>query len=78
VYIKVVGWLFDYVNNLQLQLLEFFLKIQRTSGSGFFGIRKNFGFGPLENLETKNLRFWFLWKPSIVFFEIYGYVPTNK
>jgi len=52
VYIRVVGWLFDYFNNLQLQLFEFLKKkIKQPLVLGFFGIRKNFGFGPLKNLE---------------------------
>jgi hypothetical protein len=51
VYIRDVGWLFDYFNNLQLQLFENLKKIKEPLVLGFFGIRKNFGFGPLKIWE---------------------------
>lgn len=76
-YIRVVGWLFDYFNNLQLQLFENFKKNQTTSGSGFFWNKKELWFWSFEKFGIKEPEI-LVFMEALDIFEIYGYLPKNK
>ncbi len=78
VYIRVVGWLFDYFNNLQLQLFENLKKNQRTSGSGFFWNKKELWFWSFEKFGIKEPEILVFMEEALDIFEIYGYLPKNK
>jgi hypothetical protein len=77
VYIKVVGWLSDYFNNLQLQLFENLKKKSKNLLFWVFWNKKELCFWSFENFGIKEPEF-LVFMDALDIFDIYGYLPTNK